>query len=441
MSTQILRFAAFWAACFLGFGVLPALAQDRIDIDIFGPGQQQLNMYSAPVTALDADQPEQVALKLRKAILTNLDFLPFLSQTPGSELLGGPALEGVRKAEIDFKRFRLAQVDLLLSIGWKSQSDALGVVELRLIDVFSQNVIVGKGYTIEDREQVPVVADRFCAALLQELAGNGDFFRSRLAFVRQQGEGKNIWTVGPQGRGLHQVTRMEGVSMSPAWSWDMRRLVFTYLDERRHRLGLWDRDSGQIKAMVLAGNTLISPVFTPEGEVVLSLDPHGNPDIFMLNDNWEIEKSLVQHWGIDISPQFDAQGETMVFVSSRLGNPHIFARDMESGEVQRVSFSGKYNTSPVISPDGRFVAYSRRTENGHRIMVHDLESGESQQITEGPGNDEEPTWAPDGYFLAFSSDRSGTYQLYLTTRNGDSPKHIPTGSGSATAPAWSPASP
>lgn len=427
--------------CLLCLCAFPAQAQQQIEIDIYGPGQQQLNMYTAPVAALSGPAPGQPAEALRQAILDNLGFLPFLAQTKSSDVLGGTGLKGVRKKDIDFKRFRLARVDLLLSIGWKPQSGGLGLVELRLFDVFSQRLMLGKGYRIMDQEQVDVVADRFCAEIVDTLAGNGDVFRSRLAFVRQNSTAKNIWTVGVQGRNPKQITRLEGVSMSPAWSWDGRRMAFTYLDERRHRLGLWDRDAGQIKAMVLPGNTLISPVFSPQGQVVLSLDPYGNPDIFTLSEDWTIESPLVRHWGIDISPQFDEKGEKMVFVSSRLGNPHIFVRDMDSGEVERVSFEGTYNTSPTISPDGRFVAYSRRTDDGHRIVVHDLESGASRQITKGPGNDEDPTWAPDGYFLAFSSNRNGTYKLYLTTRNGDTPKQIPTGPGAATAPAWGPPMP
>jgi TolB protein len=98
--------------------------------------------------------------------------------------------------------------------------------------------------------------------------------------------------------------------------------------------------------------------------------------------------------------------------------------------------TGKYNTHPCLSPDGRYVAYTNRTANGHRIFLHDLETGREKQLTFGPGNDEYPAFGPDGYFVAFASSRSGEYKLYLTTRHGDTPKRISTGPGQAFAPAW-----
>jgi TolB protein len=156
-----------------------------------------------------------------------------------------------------------------------------------------------------------------------------------------------------------------------------------------------------------------------------------------LTEDLQLEDIVVEHWAIDISPHFDAQGKAMVFVSSRFGNPHIFLRHMDSGEVERISFQGTYNTNPSISPDGRFVAYSRLIKDeGHRIIVYDRQKKTERQVTFGPGNDEDPAWGPDSYFLAFSSDRSGRYQLYVSTRHADEAKKIPTGRGAATSPAW-----
>ncbi len=65
----------------------------------------------------------------------------------------------------------------------------------------------------------------------------------------------------------------------------------------------------------------------------------------------------------------------MVFTSGRAGNPHIYLMDMKSGDVRRVTLTGKYNTHPCLSPNGRYVAYTHRTSNGHRIYLHDLETG------------------------------------------------------------------
>ncbi|MFO8032259.1 MAG: hypothetical protein R6U22_06925 [Desulfohalobiaceae bacterium] len=411
-------------------------------VDIYGPGQPRLNLLMAaprPLEDKNSQKAPEVVRKLRSKLGSNLEYLPFLRQMEQGEiLLEGPFMQGVKSEDIDFDPLRLSQVDLLLSLGWRQEGDGAVRVELRLFDAFARELLVGRGYVLSEEDQVPEAGNRFSAEVMQELTGNSAFFRSRLAFVRKSEGEKEVYTSTPQGDNPRQISDFGLISLSPAWSWDGSKLAFTLLGEERHELLIWHAESGETESIPLPANTIISPVYNPEGELVISADPQGNPDIFYLDQEGRLGEKLVDSWAIDISPDFDASGENMVFVSSRLGNPHIFLLDLEEEKVKRISFEGSYNTNPSISPDGRFVAYSRQTEQGHKLILHDLENGQEKQLTQGSGDDEDPAWGPDSFFLAFASNRSGEYRLYVTTRHGDKPKEIPTGPGEATFPAWNP---
>ena len=421
----------------------PSQAAEKLRINIFGPGQTGLNLFFAPSRPIDgqARQMEDPSFvrQMRGFLEKNLGYLPFIDPVPDSDVLGGPDVQSLQGNRIEFKRFRMSQVDVLLTLGWKNDSRALGKVEIRAFDVFSGQLIAGRGYRLTSVDQIDDAANRFCADLMDELTGKSGFFRSQLAFVHKEGGVKEIATCKPQGYNVRRITTYNDVCLSPAWSWDGTRLAFTHVSETRHELGLWDRKQGRLRSILLPGNTLISPTFDPRSGLVISADPQGNPDIYTLNDDYELSRPIIENWGIDISPHFDQSGQKMVFVSSRLGNPHIFLKDMDTGKVRRITFEGTYNTNPSISPDGRFVAFSRMLEAGHRIFVHDLETGRERQVSFGPGNDEDPAWGPDSYFLAFSSNRSGTYKLYLSTRHAHEAKQVSTGPGAATSPAWNPA--
>lgn len=415
-----------------------ALAQKSLEIDIFGPGQRKVNIHMVEPQALKqgSELPEQ-AFELFQLLEHNLSFLPFLKMIAFQELLGSDAIKGVKAQDIDFRRFRMSRVDLLLTVGWNQDSGSLGQVELRVFEVFQRKLLLGKGYRIAKKEQLVSVANRFCAQLMEELTGTGDFFRSKLAYVNKLNNVKEIYISTAQGYKHRQITDLKSICMSPAWSWDNQWLAFTSVMDDGHALRIWNKQSGKTKRLILPGNTVIGPAFMPDGQLAVSLNPHGNPDIYVLNKDWQLGDPLIKNWGIDISPHFDKSGKKMVFVSSRLGNPHIFLYNLKTQKVERVSFEGTYNTSPSISPNGKFVAYSRLTDKGHRIILHDLRSGNEEMLTSGPGNDEDPAWSSDGYFLAFSSNRSGKYEIYITSRHGSEPKRIETGLGEATAPAWS----
>jgi TolB protein len=411
------------------------LAQ-RMAIDIHGPGQKKINIYLSKPTAFSGEAATAPWSGIPELTTNYLSFLPFLAMVPARNILGGSEPGGHQAAQIDFRKYSLSQVDLLMTSAYEQRTGAQGRLELRVYEIFTQRLVLGRAYMVEHDGQLESAVRRFCSELMEALAGNGDFFRSKLAFVRKEGNNKEIWSVTPFGTGLKQLTFLSGLNLSPAWSPDGKSLIFTHVDGGGHRLGHLDVASGSATLHRVPGNSCISPVYTPSGEVAVSLAFKGNPDIYLLDGQNKVRSALAENWAIDISPSFDAKGEKMAFVSGRFGNPHIFLLVRATGEVRRITFEGKYNTSPSMSPDGRRIAFTRMLPEGHRIFLMEVATGRETQITFGPGNDESPAFATDGYFLAFSSSRSGANRIYITNRFGEDPKMVQTGSGEVTSPAW-----
>lgn len=414
------------------------LAHAAIQIDIYGPGQNIVNLAIARPLISPGVLATGLGLDLDKAIRNNLSFLPFMRLTDAKAILDGSSLEGYQPPNIDFKRFQLAGSDLLITAGWPKGDGPNSTVELRLYETYSGKFVFGNSYRGVTKDEIPALADKFCADLMKALTGSGDFFLSTLAFVKQ-GKGKNVrdvWLTKPTGRELRQITDISGTAMSPSWSIDGRFVVFTHLDDRTHALGVWDRLTEKVQRIRFPGNTVIGPVFMPDNRVAVSLSTGKYPDIFLLNHMFQKEKVLEASCSINVSPSFDTKGTRMAFCSNRLGSPQIFMKDFSSGKTTRVSRQGSYNTEPSMSPDGTLVAFSRLTDDGNRIFVQDLLTGIERQVTFGPGSDEQPSFAPDSYFLAFTSNRSGKKQIYLITRHGGDAKQIPTGPGDASFPRW-----
>lgn len=410
-------------------------ANAAVRIDIYGPGQNIVNLALA--TPLQSGNAEARGLgqELNKAVHENLSFLPFMRLTDPRAVLGGGT--GAEPPALDLKRFQLAGADIVVTAFWPSGDKSGGLVQMRAFETNSGKRLFGKEYQGVSSGDIFEVADRFCADLLEALTGSGAFFRSTIAFVKKTGTMKSdVWLVKPTGRNLRQVTKMDGEVMSPAWSPDGRFVVFTHIDQRSHGLGVWDRNSNRTQRIGFPGSTVIGPSFMPDNRVAVSLSSGRNPDIFLLNHNFQKERPLESSDAINVSPSFDAQGSKMVFTSSRLGGPQVFLKDLRSGSVTRVSREGSYNSEGVLSPDGTLVAYSRMTDYGHRIFVQDMVTGQERQVTYGPGSDEQPSFCADSYFIAFTSSRAGGRQIYLITRHGGDAKKVPTGGGDASFARW-----
>ncbi len=373
-----------------------------------------------------------LAAKFEEFVRQNISYLPFLELVEVSDLLGGDPSRGLRAEDIDFKPLVLGKVDLVMTAGWQG-----GDLQVRVYETMQGRRLVGKAYRGLDDRLAAKAADAFCAELMRALTGRSGFFNTTIAFVRKQGSSREIYAISPQGRNLTKITSIGGVNLSPEWSKDGRSIIFTHVGEREHSLGVYDETTGKVKLYNFTGHTVISPAYMPSGQVTVTLNMTGNPDIYLLDSNYKPTKAMVQNRAIEVSQSFDSKGKHMAYVSDRYGNPHIFVMDLATGQETRVTTAGKYNTNPCLSPDGRYVAFSRQMPGGHKIFVHDLETGYERQITFGPGSDEEPAFGPDGYFVAFSSNRGGKgYRIYMTTRHGDAPMLVPTGSGEASMPAW-----
>ncbi len=406
------------------------------------PGQKALNICIIPPIFLgknyqSTNNTQQLIRHFFYVIRNNIHFLPFLKYIPINDVIGGNQFKGVTIKDIDFRKFVISKVDLLITIGWHLLENGNIRIEIRAFDVYTPSMIVGRGYILNNINQVYEAANKFCGLLMKRLTGKDGFFTSKIAFVKREKDGsKNIYISTPQGYMQTKITDLKGIIMSPSWSYDGNFIIFTYISNMKHKLLLWCRD-GRLREILVPGNTIISPTFDPNGNIVLSSDVNGNLDIYLLDNNFKIKDKLIHSWAIDISPDFDNSGKKMVYVSSRYANPNIFLYDFDKKITKRISYIGNYNTNPDISGNGKYVIYSTLTEKGHRIVLCDLDTLEEKIITTGPGNDEHPCWGPDDYFIAFLSNRRGKYKIYITTKDGTSPVLVDTGEEEVGSIAWS----
>ncbi|MFT4012340.1 MAG: Tol-Pal system beta propeller repeat protein TolB [Paracoccus sp. (in: a-proteobacteria)] len=320
------------------------------------------------------------------------------------------------------------------------------VVKFRLFDVFAGQPL-GDGMQFDAsagnwRRAAHKAADQVYA----RLTGEGPYFDSRVAFVKESGPKDNrlkrIGIMDYDGANVKFLTDSSTLVLKPRFSPDGSRLLYT------------SYATGFPQAMVMDVNTLaarplsgsqqgtmsFSPRFSPDGRwIVYSLEKNGNTDIYQMDAASGAQRALTNAPSIETSPSYSPDGSQIVFESDRSGTPQIYVMGANGGEPRRISFGeGRYGT-PVWSPRGDMIAFTRQVGAKFHIGVMRTDGSEEKMLTES-FLDEGPSWAPNGRVVMFTRVTPGgageprLHSVDITGRNMR-PVNL---KGAASDPDWGP---
>ena len=136
----------------------------------------------------------------------------------------------------------------------------------------------------------------------------------------------------------------------------------------------------------------------------------------------------------------------LLFAATALATPA--AASPATGPTRTFTGSDLFNlevaTDPQISPDGRTIAYVRRSNDimtdraRSTIWLVDVASGQQRPLLAGSGSYSSPRWSPDGTRLAYGASEGGASQLYVRWLAGGESARITGLPNSPAAIAWSP---
>jgi TolB protein len=102
-----------------------------------------------------------------------------------------------------------------------------------------------------------------------------------------------------------------------------------------------------------------------------------------------------------------------------------------------VTFSGDYNVSPRLSPDGRTLVFVTRNSGRFYVAAMDLATRQTQVLTDG-GRDESPSFAPNGKMILYAANAGGRGVLHATSSDGRVKQRLSVPAADVREPAWGP---
>jgi dipeptidyl aminopeptidase/acylaminoacyl peptidase len=114
-------------------------------------------------------------------------------------------------------------------------------------------------------------------------------------------------------------------------------------------------------------------------------------------------------------------------------NNDIFVVPITEGTPKKISTSPGSDSTPLYSPDGKWIAWRMQKVDGYesdrfRLVIYNRATGEIKNLTEDFDQWVESfNWTPDSQKIYFVSDWQGESPLYRIGINGDKPVKIATG--------------
>jgi Tol biopolymer transport system component len=176
-----------------------------------------------------------------------------------------------------------------------------------------------------------------------------------------------------------------------------------------------------------------SPSFSPDGSLIVFSSSAGQPDseIYIVESAGGTPRPLTNNSVIDREPSFSPVANVIAYTSDQdsPGLTEIYTLPLtEDGNIEgdasprRITDTSGSNYSPSWSFDGaRIVFLGDRTGSGDVYIVDNEIGGPGELVTIGDGDAENrsPVLSPDGLWVAYISNRdSEDFQVYLTDLGG-----------------------
>jgi tricorn protease len=120
------------------------------------------------------------------------------------------------------------------------------------------------------------------------------------------------------------------------------------------------------------------------------------------------------------NPTLTPDGQTVVF--SFEGD--LWKANVNDGQASRLTAMQGYETSPRVSPDGKWIAFSGRQYGNADVYIMSVNGGEVRQITFHSGGDEVTSWSWDSKSIYFNSTRMGQTAGFKVSAEGGTPTRV-----------------
>ena len=421
---------------------LPARLEAKVYLELDSPNLRRIPLAVAPLQPLCGfEEDPEIALEGHKILVDDLEFSTFF------ELLDDPSrhLEksrscGLSLGSFDFRNWSLIGAELLIKTGYSISGNKL-VVEFRLFDTLAGKMIVGKRYRSR-KKNLRLLFHKFANQVVKNITGLPGEFTSKIAFcghLKNQ-SAQELYSCDYDGHGRNQITKNNSINISPAWSHDANKLVFTSYRRNNPDLYLIDFLKGKETRLTdRRGINAAADWSADDRHLTLMQRYEEHSEITIINAaSGETLRRLTKSDANQASPCWSPDNSEIAFVSDRSGNPQIYITSIQEGGLwRRLTKKEAYNSDPDWSAHNNKIVFTSRIGGIFQICTITSDGSNHRQLTFSRSNCEVPCWSPNGRHILFTKKIKGVQQLMVMDDKGRNLKQLTFDKMGKKSPSWS----
>jgi Tol biopolymer transport system component/serine/threonine protein kinase len=279
----------------------------------------------------------------------------------------------------------------------------------------------------------------------------------QVAFASQRTGMPQIYLITADGNDLHPITNLPEGACQPSWAPSGARLVFTSPCQangdsyRESSLYLINADGSDLTPLSTAPGGDFDPAWSPDGKhIAFTSLRDGHKEIYALDmATFQVARLTVSTAADEENsqPAWSPFNNQIVFVKKRLGALQIWTMTDTGQNQEQVVRSGQtlWDYSPVWTPDGQSIIFNQIPVNPGslpwlmQIRFEDRETQLPSRLRFGVVGIQNISYSSDGFWMVYEGiDDRNNKDVYYMTASGATRTRLTTDFRDDFDPVWRP---
>ncbi len=341
-------------------------------------------------------------------------------------------------APVDTNRWKNKGIHTLVCGSVSQLPDRRIRLGIRIWNTAAGRDVGGLNLTV-DASEIRGACHRTADYVYATLTGKHGIFSTRIAYVNKLLGRHSIQVADADGLDNKSAFSSPEPIISPTWSPDGKQIAYASFESRKPDVYAHELITGRRRLMASFNGSASACAWAPDGaSIAVTLRHQGESTTYILDPvGTAPPKNIMRSNNIDAGAKFSPDGKALYFTSDRSGSPQIHKMSLEDGRIERITFEGRYNISPAVSPDGKWMAFVARIEDQFKLKVMDLSTGTTITPTDTLA-DESPCFAPNSQTIMYATQIDGEEVLMASDIGGLIKTNLVRSLGKIREPCWGP---